>query len=254
MQRRRQSRISTAILMATALLASTFSGAASADVITEYGFFNDISDGEWYSSPGDLPMGFYFAEEAITGIGKFNPALGTLNSVTLYAEFEGYMEGTVLADDVIDDALSHSVDFDADTVPFFIGYEPGGGGSTWSLVNETYSAVGSCFGDPFDGPCYDTFGDGDVTTGSDVVSSLGGYLESDFVGVGDVAFLSAIVALPSDGLFVLDNVASGWAEILVDMNFIDLTVEYDYTPIPEPSSGLLVMAGLLGVAVVRRRA
>jgi len=152
---------------------------------------------------------------------------------------------------VIDDSMPHSVDVDADFLSAFIGYAPSGGGTTIPLISTDYFPSASCFGDPFSGPCSDIFGDFELGIGSSVVSGLGSYDLTDFVGIGPVTSLSAIIAVPGDALFALDNVSFATAELTAGMLYIDLTVEYEFTPIPEPSTALLALVGV--AAFIRRR-
>ncbi len=166
--------------------------------------------------------------------------------MTVRAEFDSSYELTVSADDVLDEELSHAVDVDADFLSAFIGYAPAGGGTTYTLVSADYTPIASCFGSEFEGPCFDQNGESNFVSDSSDVSSLGAFEASDFVGIGLVTTLSAIIAIPGDALFFLDNVGSAQAELSAYLFYSDLTVEYEYLPIPEPSALALAALGLLG--------
>ncbi len=250
-QQRRNVWAAGAALVGAVILNLALTGAAKAATITQTGVFSDIFDGASYTSPGSLPTGFFFAEELVTGVDKFDPAMGTLIGVTVSADFESSLTFDVFADDVIDDSLPHSVDADADFLSAFIGYSPGGGTSTFTLTSADYSPVAFCFGDPFDGPCFDVFFEDMVTSGSDLVSSLSSFDPSDFVGAGPVTALSAIIAIPGDALFSLDNVGSAGANLSAEMRYIDLKVTYEFTPVPEPTT--LLLAGLASVGLLAHR-
>jgi hypothetical protein len=229
------------------------SGAAVADTISQTGSFPDIADGSSYFSPGSLPTGFAFAEEIISGVDKFDPSLGTLLGVTVTAEFDSAYSLSVMADDVLDDSLPNSVDVNADFLSSFIGYAPGGGTTTYTLISADYSPYASSYGEADEGPSSDVSGESLYTSDSSVVSSLGDFDPSDFVGLGPVTALSAIIAIPDDALFFLDNVGSASAELSAEMYYLNLTVEYEYAPIPEPSTLLLAAVGLATVLPRRRQ-
>ncbi len=206
-----------------------------------------------YSSVAGGGGGFFMDSEAVTGIGKFDPALGTLTEINLFAEFEAEFSIDVFGVDVIDDAEPHSVDFDADFIQFFIGYKPAGSSSTFVLPELALPAFASCFGAPFEGECMDSFCDGaTVVDGTDVMG-VSGLVLADFVGAGDVDTLSAFIAIPvpGGGQFILDNVFEGEADLFAAMYNVDLTVEYVCTPIPEPATFSLLALG--GLAFLRRR-
>ena len=240
-----------ALLVVLLLLGST--GSALADTQTEVGSYPDINDGNSYSSPGGGPGSFFFAAEDVTGIDKFDPSLGTLNTVTLFAEFVSDVETSVSADAVDTDSDPHYVEFDGDFLQAFIGYSPGGGGSTFTLVSSNYVPFASCGDGEFSGGCFDSVFDSNHANSSDVVSNLASYDSNDFIGVGPVTTLRAIIAIPEDGTFFLDNVDTASAEIAAYMSNISLTVEYDYTPIPEPTSALLALLAGCAMLTSRRR-
>lgn len=241
------------LLTCAVVLNSATSNPVVAETIIQTGTFSDISDGTTFFSPGILPTGFFFAEEIVAGIDKFDPSLGTLTSVIVTADYDVSFDFIVIADDVLDDSLPHSVDVDADFLSGFIGYSPGGGGTTFTLASADFSPFVSCLGGEFESPC--SFGDGDFAAVSDFssVSTLGDFDPSDFVGVGAVTALSAIIAIPDDALFILDNVGSASADLSADMVYLDLTVEYEYTSIPEPSALAIATVSLLAVGISRRK-
>ncbi len=129
------------VLILPAMLATPISAAT----ITESGFWADVVDTSYYSAPGSIPSSFSFSDGLIIGINKFDPALGTLNSVTLTANYSVWVETEVFTANPDDSLLSHGVDFDTLDVQFFIGYIPKGSFDPIPLVGTELNADGSCF-------------------------------------------------------------------------------------------------------------
>ncbi len=223
--------------------------ASSAETISYTGAFDTFAAFNIYS-PGDGGSGgFDFEETEITGISKFDPSLGTLTGISLTAQFESIFNVLVLATSVIDFGLSHSVDFAADSMQVSIDYSPASSGTTYILHSYESDVSAFCSSGPtiIGNECFDEFFDHYIANDTADVFALSELILSDFVGEGPVDTLSAMITVPRDGAFTLDNVSGAEAYAEADMANIDLTVEYEFTPIPEPMT-IAMLAGILSAA------
>ncbi len=205
-----------------------------ADVIIENGTFAGFGNSDDYTSPGSAPSGWGLNTRVISGVAQFDPALGTLNSVTLTANIPAYAQTEIFADFVEDESLEHEAYFDAGTLRLFIGYEAGGLGSISTLLERVFDTAIDCSGLEYEEACFNFDDSSTPLGGTSVVSAVSGYLAADFVGMGDVTALTARIAVPNDGEFVLDNVETADAELYGQLTPGSLTVEYDYTPVAAP--------------------
>ena len=226
-------------------------GVSHADTVSETGFFSDLFASTGLTQLDTNNSSAIFEETEVTGIAKFDASLGTLTGVSLTAKFDTEMIASLYVDVVTDESLGHFASFNANLPQIFIGYDPTGSSSTFVFPERTFYPSLFAIGAPFESGSDEIFESASVDETTDVFASSG-FVLSDFVGVGNVDTLSAIIAMPVGGDFILDNVDEVFVSVEVDMFYIDLTVEYTYTPIPEPTSLLLLMAAATGMTLRRR--
>jgi len=152
-----------------------------------------------------------------------------------------------------------------------LGYNPTGSPFNYALAfdNGGFSSVGGEDLNPSDytssfGLFYDdstsgefggfAFGNSDVTSGVlDATSSF--FVADDFIGTGFVNGLNIgpFIQLEMTDLR-LENINSAFAEVSVGLDAGTATLQYEFTPVPEPSVYALVF-GFAGVVCVfaRRR-
>ncbi len=80
------------------------------------------------------------------------------------------------------------------------------------------------------------------------------FVESDFVGAGEVTALSITSFVELEGTATLDNHGEPGLEITISLAGGEATLQYKYEPIPEPSTYAAIFGALgLGLALLRRR-
>jgi len=172
---------------------------------------------------------------------QFDPALGTLNSVTLT------IEATASADVIGDNEAASAVSFTANLNGSVAGTIPAAIAATAVLTQS-------------DGP-EGVDGDNDAaadfvgTDSHDFGSISDNSSDSDFATTG----LAPFIGLGTVGGSVNDTQSwsvSGGGDAVTQVSNSQSTtiwtVTYDYDPVPEPSSALLGLVGLLGLARRRR--
>jgi len=209
----------------------------------------------------------------LTSFDKFDPALGTLNEVLLTMEVRVQITAFLETETILDEDFPFSAYWD-DSSSFFqadIVYSPTGDTSGYSLLGEFggFSGVGSeeelpeDWGSPGDFFFTDSnsdefggfaFGGTTVTSGSYLVTDPN-YNPVDFVGTGTVTGLEiGPFAFIDTALAVVDNVSNVILGVEIEMDPGTVTLQYSYTPVPEPSHATLAAGLLLGLwLIVRRR-
>lgn len=180
---------------------------------------------------------------------KFDPALGTLNSITF--EYGGTLIASVAVESMngtpahITTTVEGEITFypaPYDLIPYL---------RTWLQCNRSFDATA------YDG-VLDYGGTSGITFPDDVWNgSTGGFSNlsdptylSLFTGLGQIAIPCEVSGT---------SVSSGPANLAVLTRMVargQATVIYDYTPVPEPSGILALLpgiAGLVGVLRMRRR-
>lgn len=173
------------------------------------------------------------------GFSQFNPALGTLNSVTIALSGTGDYMGTFKLDSSCPSAASCS------SVAFFstgINIVDAPGLPSQSVLGpfqflEDYGGVlieGTNLS-----PISHSFGIG--------VGPLGASSVTGYIGAGEVSVMDGISEDSDECTF------SGVDCTLTDSINLYTTLTYNYTPVPEPISLTLFTAGLAGAVALRRR-
>ncbi len=207
----------------------------------------------------------------ITGLQKFDPSLGTLTAVLLSIQVDATASVTLFSNDITDDqelfTLQH-VDQPSKTfVQTQIAYV---NGTTTRFVAITSGNLGTTGGTGLDSDDYSNpdfeytdsssinyggFANGGSTPRTGQINSTDSfYNAADFVGVGEVTSLS-VTAFTSIDLdetsFTLDNLSSAFITAFARVESGDVSLQYEYTPIPEPTS--LAMTGTLAALLLHRR-
>ena len=203
---------------------------------------------------------------------KFDSSLGTLTEVRLTAEIRTEVFVQIGSDEVIDESSPFSLFLD-DSDSFMetdLVYNAGNGPTGRSVGGEAggFGSVGDTDLDPSDFSAegfffFDSASDeyggfasgGSVLTSGSIFATDADFLESDFVGTGTVSGLQLISFAEVDPVnLIIDNLASAFIEVSTTTDAGEATLEYGYTPVPEPRP-LVAVVGILALAigVLRRR-
>ena len=240
-----------------------------ADTVTYFGDFEDIfgSTGAIYDSSVAYDPGSFIglASEKVIGIPKFAPGMGTLTGIEIFVD-----PGEAILYMVSGDMTITEVD----------GTVPEGYSASIGLVAEAqlnYFGTGSAadftvFGDiiPLEGSDAGAMGTGETTTPIVMIppadatltgsaSVIGDVDLDDFVGAGMVDSLFVDLLIQDTADFALMN---STATAKIDWDLFDgdsgaddpvIGVTYTFTAIPEPTSGVALLAVACGLCLRRRR-
>lgn len=257
-------------LILTIFLAITiFSFDALAATMTTTGTFSAFGDSdevEYFFSAGDPPeptQNIRIFSEPVFGLTKFDPSLGTLNEMTINAEFSYQVTASIEVEQVLDDELpTHSASFSVNTGSFegdrghvYVRYTKGS--SSFFMTNEFFTPSIGCSGSSE--PCAndETSQAVNFDAPEDILSHP---LKSqqidlaDFVGDGVINRISMAILLPEGSEWVTDNVAEAYGEIFVAIDAGTVSIEYDFTPtaVPVPAALWLFMSAAGGLFGMQR--
>ena len=198
----------------------------------------------------------------ISGLPKFDPALGTLNSVTVTIDAEGFYDIFVEGDAITDNTQPHALGYSSNSVGVELVYDDSGTGYVQSSLPLLDSLSCNGFaGDDF--PCAEYAFDLAFWSEMDLPVTRGPdpYVESDFVGSGDVSvlelwFVIELISVTTDNV---DNNIGTISGGLNEFSTNEVTINYDYTPsagsvaIPMPVWALFGLSVLCLAVVSHRR-
>lgn len=226
-----------------------------ADVVSYVTGVPDVSD--YYEFDESYGGDSLFVEAIVTGLPRFDPALGTLTGVSIDVEFDYSISASVEAVGVIDDALPHTAGFTTSFADFELIYQKGGSG--YVLGSQPTIDMLECSGGAFDAACFtDDFDSGTWSAAGIDAASVSGFELSDFVGAGEVSVLELWFVLyelgvnldNADGLYGTYDISVDPASPPFDSNSV--TINYTYAPVPLPPA-LWMLGGALAVLMTRMR-
>ena len=250
------------------LIVFSSSPLAKADVYVDFGDFTDVFGpvGVAYSSsipfdPGAIVTPFH---EAVVGLEKFDPSLGTLTDVTIFvgpAEPIKYTLGGAMTvfetDPLITTGYGASVDIMGGIELNYAGATP----STilGDMIHLSGTGAGAAGSGSFTtGVGFPGAHPGTLTGSTSVFSSVD---LADFIGAGEfVDKLFVDLTVQSTGDFKTTNASAAAAlDFDVFAGFSNppgspvIGVSYTFTAVPEPSSLALLSLGALSLTFRRRR-
>ncbi|MFK8031937.1 MAG: thrombospondin type 3 repeat-containing protein [Gammaproteobacteria bacterium] len=171
------------------------------------------------------PGSFDYADtsETVTGLPKFDPALGTLTDVIVDFEWSFFVDYFIEAQGIFDGGVPHQASGFIDQMGVGINFQRSDGGSGGSMYFEEGLGVG-CFGEPGDGNgCSESsgFGDEAFTNGF----SIFGF--TDVTGVGSLDIFTVDIFY-SGYFFDLDNVGTAFLDIFTEVYDGSVTITYVY--------------------------
>lgn len=254
---------------------SLFFSALSLEVLgattTTMGTFSafDLENGYSYTDgePTDITPNISFATAGISGLSKFDPSLGTLNKITVNADFDYKVTSTIEVYSVLDDELPlHSASFNPDSSGFegersyaMVRYK--NGSSRFFITEEFFTPSIACEGSALtcSNSVMETFS---FDSPLDILNTppksgqvASGLIDiNDFVGTGLITALEMAINIPDGSVWEANNVFE--AEGLVEVAFTSGTVsiEYDYAPavVPVPAAVWLFISAVGGLFGMQR--
>ena len=219
--------------------------------------FNNYSSGAFYSS-NDPFDGFFTFERATSPVfTKFDPSLGTLERVLLSIVIDVEWSADVSVISVPnEDPYDLSANFGELEAGFY--YEPSETIVLLSPISELSNVIstnvsGTGNDNGFESD-FGSFGDASDSFVGTIEANEPDFVVSDFVGTGNVEGLSIGLFTVATVDWTLVNVDEASGNLDYTLFGGEATLQYEYTPIPEPATfGLLMgLAGWLLVIRLRR--
>jgi len=245
-------RLATCLILT--LLLSVAPLMVQAASMTTSGSFGTFSHGNIYTA-SDTGASVFLEDTPVSGLSKFDPALGTLDAVLFTLHTSADYSYALSTDGPIDPAFNISADvFGLSSHEYTaVTWVPGVSGTTVFSSPVFDGIFPSCTGL---GACSD--GMGPVTAAVDAVGADITTVVSmpDIVGTGsiDPAVFTVGVAFPEALSFDLVNTAGATLDIMVDYPSGGVVkLEYLFTPVPLPAAVWLLLSALLLLFGVRTR-
>ncbi len=234
--------------------------------------FNQLSQGTYTEVGNTVPIADF---ASLNGFAKFDPALGTLNEVRFTIEVWAYAEVEIESFDIVDPSAAFSLEWDPEGMVLLqtsIIYSPTGGSAGYSITFDTGgfgSVIGDLDQDPSDWGAdegeffysavdwteYGGFAPegGNTATSGSLLTSDPIFVVSDFVGDGTVSGLGLVTSGEFDtSNILLENLSEAYISAFVGLDPGTVTLEYIYTPVPEPAAAAFLAGAAAIVLLITR--
>ncbi|MFK7887642.1 MAG: thrombospondin type 3 repeat-containing protein [Gammaproteobacteria bacterium] len=217
-------RIFTLALLASGLLATTAHAQVTLESVTYEGELPEIALFSFFQSD---EIGFDSTSGLVTGLPKFDPALGTLVDMQVSFDFEYFLDAYLEGEGIFDGGIPHIISANMSQRVIGLTYERADGGTSGFIEVDKSFGLG-CFGNPGDGNgCSDdvSFGGG---FGAVDLSLFDDVALDDIVGTGDLEILGLTIDY-IDVFFDLDNIGAAFLEVFTEVVPESSTVSVTYT-------------------------
>ncbi len=216
-------------------------------------YFHDNS----FSSGDGSGSGVFLDDIDLTGLSRFDPALGTLNSITLSLSGDFVMTADLTG---FGPTMPGEPGFAEVSGLSGYGFElvvwdstTGSGHSAGMGFTDVFS-IDSVFCEELGGECSDILFETASINSSDDITGVANL--DDFIGTGplDSGRISFGVAYPETLDFFLDNMDSAILDVSIEnaLGPINVTLSYDFTPVPLPGA-LWLLASACGLLLSLNR-
>lgn len=218
--------------------------------------FGPLSGSNTIPSSESVPNanGSLYNFETIAGLAKFDPAEGTLTAIRITASFDYSTNVFFESSGIINPGVTHTAGVGG------LNHDLGLNLTRTSNPGVIYSVSGfnasfpqsyEGVGNPGEGDAYsESYNESSTLTNTaDIFADVD---LTDFIGVGEVTALRYGIFTPVEATFSLVNVSNATIDFSSMVENGTISIEYDFVPIPETSSALMLSLGL-GIAVSRRR-
>ncbi|RLA40637.1 MAG: hypothetical protein DRR42_25640 [Gammaproteobacteria bacterium] len=230
-------------MMALGLFASSGISAATLEYITS---FNESASGSKLVTATNPAHTYQPGGGNLSGLSQFNPSMGTLNSAELFITGDFSYELQLTASG-INGAQTHFVSASVNPSVALI-VPAGGGGYTFGpeIIENVPLSCNAVSPACDDGIFSDTEASQlELFTGSELT-------DAGFIGTGDLSQILLGLLYNVDG-YSLQYASDAMLDI-VDLNFAgDVSVIYDYSPVPIPAAVWLFGSSLVGLFGIAKR-